>query len=125
MTTERVATLEDLQGAYSDVFKDVYGFRPRGSVIWNDEEALKGELTYLYAELERVIEREKGEQAIAVADFEQRVTETIALGAGTRENAIRWIAQGIDDADPDGVCYSLGLPFGYLGQTYLFERESA
>lgn len=122
--TEYVATLEDMQSDYSDLYKDVYGFRPRGFTNgWNDYQALKDEMEYLYAELARVVEREKAEQAIAVAAFEQRVSETIALGAGTRENAIRWIAQGINEADPDGVCFHFGLPFSYLGKEYLYQES--
>lgn len=124
MTTERVATLEDMQGAYSDLYKDVYGFRPRGSAIWDNYEALGEEINYLYVQLERVMEEDKAREEECTKAFEVRVAETIALGAGTREDAIRWIAQGIDDADPDGVCYTFGLPFGYLGKVWLFERET-
>jgi len=124
--TDRIATLEDMQGAYSDLYKDVYGFRPHGGNIWNDYEALGKEIIYLEAELGCVIEREKVEQEIAVATFEQRVTDTIALGAGSREDAIRWIAQAAGWADPDFICHEFGLPFGYLGKEWLFdERESA
>lgn len=123
MTTERVATLEDMQGAYSDLYKDVYGFRPRGSAIWDNYEALGQEIEYLYGELERVVEREKAEQVIAVAAFEQRVSETIATGAGSREDAIRWIAQGVGYADPDFICHEYGLPYGYLGKEYLYKES--
>lgn len=122
MTTETV-TLEDLQGTFSDLFKDVYGFRPRGYGCWNDAEALKAEIESLYVELDHVIAREKEQEEIAVAAFEKRVAETITMGAGTREDAIRWIAQGMGDADPDSVCYELGLPFGYLGKQYLYEES--
>lgn len=121
--TTRIATLEDMQGAYSDLYKDVYGFRPRGGNIWDNYEALGEEITYLEAELGRVIEREKAEEAIAVAAFEQRVSETITLGAGSREVAIRWIAQGAGWADPDFICHEFGLPYGYLGREYLYQES--
>lgn len=122
MTTERVATLEDMQGAYSDLYKDVYGFRPRNFAGWDDYDALGKEIEYLYGELEHVFQREKEEQEIAVADFEKRIADTIAIGAGTRQDAIRWIAQGAGWADPDFICHEFGLPYGYLGQKYLFEE---
>lgn len=113
-----------MQGAYSDLYKDVYGFRPRGGNIWNDYEALGKEIESLYVELERVIEREKAEQAIAVTTFEQRVSEITTLGAGTRERAIRWIAQGAGWADPDFICHEFGLPYGYLGKEYLYDENA-
>jgi hypothetical protein len=121
--TDRIATLEDMQGAYSDLYKDVYGFRPRGGNIWDNYEALGKEITYLEAELGHVIEREKAEQVVAVAAFEQRVTETIATGAGSREDAIRWIAQGVGYSDPDFICHEYGLPYGYLGKEYLYKES--
>lgn len=123
--TANVSALESLQGTYSDLYKDVYGFRPRDSTIWNDADALSEEISYLCIQLERVMQDEEDRQAIAVADFEQRVTDTIALGAGTREDAIRWIAQAMDNPDPDFLCYDLGIPYGYLGKLWLFERETA
>lgn len=119
--TANVSALESLQGTYSDLYKDVYGFRPRGGNIWNDAEALSEEISYLCIQLERVMQEDADRQAIAVADFEQRVTDS----AGTREDAIRWIAQAMDNPDPDFLCYDLGIPYGYLGKLWLFERETA
>lgn len=122
MTTDRIATLEDMQGAYSDLYKDLYGFRPRGSNIWDNYEALGEEITYLHSELERVIEREKAEQVAAVAAFEQRVNDIIALGAESREDAIHWIAQAVGYSDPDFICHEFGLPYGYLGKEHLYKE---
>lgn len=122
MTTDRIATLEDMQGAYSDLYKDVYGFRPRGCVFWDNYEALGAEIEYLYGQLERVIAEEKEREEQCVKAFEQRVLDTIALGAGTRETAIRWIAEGVGYADPDFICYEFGLPYGYLGREYLYKE---
>ena len=121
--TGRVATLEEMQGAYSDLYKDVHGFRPRGFHGWNDYDALGAEIEWLYGQLEEVIVREKEEQARAVERFEARVAETIAIGAGTREVAIRWIAQGAENPDPESLCYVLGIPLDYLGKKRLFERK--
>jgi len=123
--TANVSALESLQGTYSDLHKDVYGFRPRGTNIWNDADALTHEIDYLCIQLERVMKEDEERQAIAVTDFEQRVTDTIALGAGSREDAIRWIAQAMNNPDPDFLCYDLGIPYGYLGKAWLFERETA
>ena len=121
--TERVATLEEMQGAYSDLYKDVHGFRPRGFHGWDDYNALGAEIEWLYGQLEQVMEQEKQDQARAVERFEARVADTIAMGAGTREVAIRWIAQAMVNPDPEFLCFDLGIPYGYLGKEWLFERK--
>ena len=48
--------LEDLQSCYSDFYKDVHGFRPRGSTNeqWDSEEWLQGEIDDLDAYLKRL-----------------------------------------------------------------------
>jgi len=48
--------LEDLQSCYSDFYKDVHGFRPRGSTNeqWDSEQWLQGEIDGLQAYLKRL-----------------------------------------------------------------------
>ena len=50
----------------------------------------------------------------ALANFEARIAEYVALGASDRETAIRWIlqAEGLDNEyDAGYVCYHLGLNY--------------
>jgi|TARA_B110000438_G_C15794202_1_gene642131 hypothetical protein len=54
-----------------------------------------------------------------IANFEDRVLDTINDGAGNRETAIRWIldAEGLsDERDPGFVCYKFGLPYSMENQ---------
>ena len=48
--------VEELQSHYSDFYKDVFGFRPRGSTNeqWDSEEWLQGEIDGLDAYLKRL-----------------------------------------------------------------------
>ncbi len=55
---EELSKVEQLQGTYSDFYKDVHGFRPRGasSEQWNSE----AWLTQQIADLHNYIESRKG-----------------------------------------------------------------
>ena len=104
----------------SDLYKDAYGFRPREG-FWNHwnlsthdekQEMWDG----LLRAVELAIESEKQEQAMNIANFEQRVLETIRHGAGDRATAIRWILDGEDllnETDKNFVRYMFGLPYNY------------
>lgn len=105
----------------SDLHKDAYGFRPSSyfwdnwknstddqkQVIWDD----------LLRELDAEMERERNAQLQAVAAFETMVQRNLEHGAQSREDAIRWVVQGLglDEMDlrygGSRVCYELGLPF--------------
>lgn len=109
--------LEELQGTYSDVHKDVYGFRPRfdSSEYWNSVEWLKSQLSRMYSELKEIIEQDKENEKRAIAEFEILVDKTISMGAGNRKTALRWIIDGSDcDGNLDFLCYTYGLPYNYL-----------
>lgn len=104
---------------YSDLYKDVYGFRPRGSTYgrWAAMtcEEKQEEWNSLCESLDRVIKEEEARKQEAILAFEQRVDATIACGAENRETAIRWIRQTVEWAyDWDHVCYEFGLPYGYF-----------
>jgi len=60
--------------------------------------------------------RERKAQAAAARDFEARVGELIAVGAGNRETALRWImeADGNGYNDWEYVAFVNGLPCGYF-----------
>lgn len=104
----------------SDMFKDAYGFRPRGDT-WARYQAMNAaELDAAVERMQAKIEsdetqRIEGERAAAHA-FEQLVAATIAQGAKTREIAIRWLmdAEGVD-GDTSYFEYKMGLAYNYLG----------
>ena len=76
----------------SDAHKDAYGFRPRdyNYAEWTMAQ-LEEEADRLSEAVTRAIEAEKIEQNQAVEAFEQSVQNTIAMGAGNRATALRWL----------------------------------
>jgi hypothetical protein len=69
-----VTRLDELQSAYSDLYKDAYGFRPRHipTDVWCDEAALEAELTALYETAQRMWDQEELAEAAIKAE-EDRV----------------------------------------------------
>jgi len=105
----------------SDLHKDAHGYRPT-SLFWIDWN--NGSPSYkqkmwddLLADLDVELERECAEQALAVFSYETQIAKNIALGAGSRAAAIKWILQGMNLTANDlcyggsYVCYELGLPY--------------
>lgn len=120
-TWEEMSRKEQLAATHYDFYKDVHGIRPR----WIDydamtEQELEAEMESLSKQAEVVFAEEERREQEAIREFEELVEFTIAQGARTRENAVRWIAEGADvDGDMDQLCWERGLPFGY------FKKEAA
>lgn len=80
---------------FSDLHKDVYGFRPRGSLMddWNDRTPRQKQELWnaLCDELEENTKAEKAAEVVAIEKFEARVQDVIELGAGNRTNALLWM----------------------------------
>lgn len=120
--------LEELQGFYSDMFKDAYGFRPRGMTPDTVEE-IRAELDDLQDEVDRILEEERQERKEAVASFEARVQEVIGIGAGDRETALRWIAEGsgyeiLIPHDVEFFLYDCGIVHTDYGRALAKELET-
>ena len=105
----------------SDLHKDAYGFRPR-EMFWSEwNNASNDEKQEIWDDLckalERAIQKEKEQEEFAVIQFNKRVADVMATGAGDRETAIRWIVQsmGLDEYDlvygGSYICWNLGLPY--------------
>ncbi len=113
---DQLPYIEQLRSTVWDAYKDAHGFRPRHLAL-NEmtEEQLKAELNQL-SEVIRQQEaiRIEREQA-AVVEFNNRVDNLIATGAGDRKTALRWIheAEG-SDGDDEYLCYLVGLPYGFF-----------
>lgn len=79
---------------FSDLHKDAYGFRPRGHRFY-DEATTDAERQEIWDYLVQIVEddmaAEREHQARALRDFEAEVANVIALGAGDRATALRWM----------------------------------
>ena len=82
---------------FSDLHKDVYGYRPRGAAIeeWNSRTPRqKNELfNALCEELEEVTRDEKRQADRNLFEFTGLIMDMIELGAKDRETALRWMTQ--------------------------------
>lgn len=113
--TESMTRQEELQCIYWDMYKDAHGFRPRHVATTHWTEA---EFNAEFEMLEQIIIREDQERKVAEAKavlaFEDRVLNLLHTGTN-RERVIAWIHDAEDTGgDADFLCYTLGLPYGYL-----------
>lgn len=110
----QMTALEELECIYCELHKDVYGVKARWYKAANEEEA-RLDIARLQEAGEEIWAQEKKAEEEAAARFEQRVLETIRLGAGNRKTAMRWIHQAEETGgDEDFLCYQLGLPWRYF-----------
>ena len=112
---EELSELEQAQGTYCDMHKDAYGFRPREDTSSWTVEDFDAEFVHLGKTISREMAAEAVAEAKAVKRFEQRVTDTISLGARDRETALRWLMEASEaDGDWEHFCFLNGLPFGWF-----------
>lgn len=107
---------DDLYGYISDASKDAQGFRTRMDISGMTIEELMVEADYWEGRVIEAIEDERAREKEAVAEFEQLVADTINMGAGDRETAIRWLKSSDEwyENDESYFEYSWGLPYGYI-----------
>lgn len=103
-TAERNTELHDM--CFSDYFKDLNGFRPRGST-WDyylglSVEALEKELDRMDVEMEEQIAESARQKDEDVAAMKAEIANAIELGAKDEETALRWITQ--DEEFYSGQC---------------------
>lgn len=113
---EQMSDVEQLHSIWWDAYKDAYGFRPRGQEVSHfTAEDFRRQITYLGTVIESEEAARREFEKGAARDFEARIGEMIALGAKTRETALRWIheADGTQ-GDDEFLCYKNGLPYGYF-----------
>ena len=107
----------------SDFFKDANGFRPRGIYKeWWTEAELEEEYKHLskLCEENRIIDEAREDEALV--SFNKLVNESISLGAGNRETAIRWLVEG---EGLDFNSYDLEYFFWGHGLSWEHQREWA
>ena len=105
--------------SFSDLHKDIYGFRPSAQFYeWlrmATEDELQAQWDDMCARLEFECKRERQLEEEAAEKFEQLVAQTIDTGAGDRQTALRWIMDASDcDGDWEYLCYHHGLRYGYF-----------
>lgn len=109
-------SLQNLAAMFSDMYKDVYGFRPRDFITdgWTAAD-YERELALLDVALQEVMLREKNDQRLAVERFEDLIRQLLNSGAADRATAIRWLHDAEGTNGDDGYLeYTMGIPYGYI-----------
>ena len=108
---------------YSDLYKDVYGCRPRYARFESLED-FDADYERLVVRLNEQMEEEKKQQIKNRERFEQRVKDTMELVQGiNRVRAIEIIADAEDELDSmkwygyESLEYHFDLGFGYIKST--------
>jgi hypothetical protein len=113
---EELTQLEQAQATYWDMYKDAYGFRPRGidTSAWTLEQ-FDAEFEGLGVAIEAAESERKTAEAKATELFERRVAELLNTGARDLEMAMRWIHEAEETrGDDDYLAWTLGLPYQYF-----------
>ena len=106
-----------------EMHKEAYGVKGR-HYNFNEmsDDDLKEEFEHLAKVAKREREIEKEYEEAAYQTFLKRITESMKLGAETKEDAIKWIlqAEGLEnEKDTSYICYNLGLNYD---KEYLFKK---
>ena len=112
---EEMTALEQAQCTYWDMYKDAYGYRPRGvdTSTWT-----LADFELEFASLGSVIQREETDRKAAEADsivkFEDRVASLMHTGT-SRERVIAWLMDAEHaNGDTEYFAFTQGLPYGYF-----------
>ena len=112
--------LEQAAITYSDMFKDVHGFRPRSMTANWTLKDYEDAFVILDNDFEIQQEADREQYLSAIAEFESNVADMIEMGAGDRETALRWIIDAFDEfdqsyieADPHYMAFEMGFPSSY------------
>jgi hypothetical protein len=123
--TNNTISRGEILNLISDLYKDVYGSRPRGYGFneWPDAE-LNSFWDDLIVQLKENEETEHLQEIADVKSFEDQIQKTIDLGAKDRKTALRWLfsseeydqGEYVTDWDVDGFLYRKGIRHSNLGQ---------
>jgi hypothetical protein len=111
---------------FSDLHKDVYGFRPRG-VTFESLEAFDAEYERLVAQLSEQIDEDKIRQDANMDKFAKRVMETMELCNCDQRRAVEIIADAEGELEdykfygPERLEYSFDLKYGSIKQAIFGE----
>lgn len=82
--------------AYSDLYKDIHGFRPRGETPFSTREEYERVMSRLFDELGDVLKRERQEDRRAVLEFVAAIRRCHAVGLDTL-SAVRALLSAMDE----------------------------
>jgi hypothetical protein len=111
---------------FSDLHKDVYGFRPGDTLMeeWHERTPRQKQELWnaLCDELEENTKAEKAAEIVAVDKFEARVQDVIGLGADNRETALEWIVSQetfYHEQDVEHFVWEQGILFTDYGKALI------
>ncbi len=107
------------ENLFSDLYKEVYGVRPRGGEWMTATPERKQEIwDQLCAAHAAAMDDYNREQNEGIDMFETLIQKTVNYGARTYAEAVKWMVQTAPDYaadDPiDYLEYEYNLPYGYL-----------
>jgi hypothetical protein len=125
-----IFTLEDFElynvkAEYYDLYKEVHGTRSGSRWVWDKElnvtfEEVRKALDLLEEYAVEKFEEDQNAEKEAIESFEKEISKMIELGAGTRDNAIRWFLQANSDIVEqyttygfEEFCWYLNIPTSY------------
>lgn len=114
---------------YSDLYKEVYGSRPRMSLGHLSGAELDAEWDMLCDRHEVMMENDRLMYLANQKNLEIKISDTVKLGAKTRARALRWIFQGWEieeDLERYGanyLSYFCSIPT-QIAQMYVEEAEA-
>lgn len=115
-TWEQLTEREQLLTYISDVHKDAYGFRPRGSYDNYSVVELKAELDRLCEIAEEEYKRQQELEAEAYKTLHKHLADLVSIGARDFKQALAWDIQA-EECEHDGFvdfgfyCYKKGIAY--------------
>ena len=112
-----------------DEHRSAYGTKGRHYGLWNEQgeiDLTRWTLVQLEMEADRLsvavaqqMEYEHQMEQAAVREFEKLLEETVTMGAGNQETALRWLVEADEwNRDPGSMEYTYGLPYGWLLENF-------
>lgn len=113
---EELTPIQQAAETWYDLYKDVYGFRPRSIDTSNwTLDRFNAEMDQLVTELKQVEQEEAMRKELDINRFELRIQALMQHGARNREMAIRWLDEAYEtNGNTEYLEWNLGLPYGYL-----------
>ncbi len=117
--------------SFSDLHKDVYGFRPRGIIMENWNMMSDDQKQVRWDELCEELEVNENADRIAlrnnIASHQNSVQNVIDVGAGDRATAISWMVSEEEfyhSQDVEHYVWNLGILFSDYGRELIEEIKS-
>lgn len=126
MTDQRTEK-EYLINIHSDLFKDVYGFRPRHfNYSEMSETDIDEDMDRLQIELRVVQDNEKIHEEKMIHEFKETIKKVIEAGADNEETALRWMIQTEDKNwfDAEHWVWEHGFLFTQYGRDVISKINS-